>query len=286
MLAVSGATGGVGKRVAARLAAAGVDQRLLVRDPRRAPSLARAEVSEPTEYADREAMLRALDGVDTLFLVSASESEDRVTDHRRAVDAARDAGVSRIVYLSFQGAAEFCTFTFGRDHWHTEQYIRKSGLDFTFLRDSLYLAAVVSFVGDDGVIRGPAGRGQVAAVAHDDVADTAATILINGDDSGRTYDLTGPEALGLADIAQIIGRASGRDIRYHDETIEEAYASRAAYGAPEFAVTGWVSSYQAIAAGELSNVSDAIERVTGHAPMGLPEYLARHPASIARLTRP
>lgn len=286
MIAITGATGAVGNRVAARLAAAGTPQRLVVRDPRRAPSLAGATVSEPAPYADRDAMRRALDGVDTLFLVSAHEAEGRVAEHRTAIDAARDAGVSRVVYLSFQGAAEHCTFTFGRDHWHTEQYIRDSGLEFTFLRDSLYLAALVGFVGDDGVIRGPAGDGRVAAVAHDDVADVAASILVDGDDSGRTYDLTGPEAIGLADAARIIGNACGREITYHDEALEEAYASRAGYDAKQFEVTGWVSSYEAIAAGELANVSDTVERITGHAPMGLPEYLTRHPAGIHRLMGP
>ena len=283
MFAITGATGAVGKRVAARLAAAGAQQRLVVRDPTRAPSLSGVEVSAPAEFADRESMVRAFDGTDTVFLVSGREAANRVDEHRSAVDAAVRAGVSRIVYLSFQGAAEFCTFTFGRDHWHTEQYIRHCGLEFTFLRDSLYLGAVVSFVGDDGVIRGPAGDGRVAAVAHDDVADVAASILVDGDTSGRTYDVTGPDAISLAEAAQIIGRACGRDITYHDETIEEAYASRAPYAAEEFEVTGWVSSYQAIAAGELSKVSDTVERITGHAPMGLPEYLTRHPASITRL---
>lgn len=284
MFAITGATGAIGKRVAARLAAAGTAQRLVVRDPQRAPALSGVEVSEPADYGDRDAMTRAFDGVSTVFMVSAKESQNRVEEHRSVVDAAMQAGVSRIVYLSFQGAAEFCTFTFGRDHWHTEQYIRDSGLEFTFLRDSLYLGALVSFVGDDGVIRGPAGSGQVAAVAHDDVADVAASLLVDGDASGRTYDITGPEAISMADVARIIGHATGREIAYHDESIEEAYASRAVYGATEFEVTGWVSSYQAIAAGELSKVSDAVERITGHAPMGLPEYVARHPASIARLS--
>lgn len=286
MFAITGATGAVGKRVAARLAATEAPQRLVVRDPSRAPALPGAQVSEPAEYADRAAMTRAFDGADTVFMVSAKESANRVDEHRTVVDAAVDAGVSRIVYLSFQGAAEFCTFTFGRDHWHTEQYIRDSGLEFTFLRDSIYLAGVIAFVGDDGVIRGPAGTGRVAAVAHDDVADVAASQLVDGDASGRTYDVTGPEAISMLDVARIIGNATGREIGYYDESIEEAYASRAGYDAQEFEVTGWVSSYQAIAAGELAKVSDAVERITGHAPMGLPEYLQRHPASIARLTRP
>lgn len=283
MFAITGATGAVGSRVAARLAAADAEQRLVVRDPRRAPQLPGAEVGAPADYADATAMRRAFDGIETVFLVSARESAERVSEHRTAIDAAVAAGVTRIVYLSFQGAAEFCTFTFGRDHWHTEQYVRESGLRFTFLRDCLYLDAVVGFVGGDEVIRGPAGTGRVAAVAHDDVADVAASILVDGDESGRTYDLTGPEALSMEDVARIVGRACGRPITYHDETIAEAYASRAAHVVPEFEVTGWVSSYQAIAAGELANVGDAVERVTGHAPMGLPEYLSRHPAAIAHL---
>lgn len=273
----------MGSRVAARLAAAGAPARLVSRDPRRAPDLAGVEVSAPADYADAEAMRRAFDGAHTVFLVSARESAQRVAEHRSAIDAAVDAGVRRIVYLSFQGAAEYCTFTFGRDHWHTEQYVRGCGLDFTFLRDSLYLGAVVGFVGDDGVIRGPAGAGRVAAVAHDDVADVAASILVDGDESGRTYDVTGPEAISMEDVARVVGRACGQEISYHEETITEAYASRAAHAVPEFEVTGWVSSYQAIAAGELADVSDAVERITGHAPMGLPEYLTRHPAAIAHL---
>lgn len=283
MYAITGASGAIGNRVAARLAAAGVDQRLVVRDPSRAPAYPSAQVSGPAEYADQEAMRQAFAGADTVFLVSARESADRVAEHRSAVDAAVEVGVERIVYLSFQGAAEFCTFTFGRDHWHTEQYIRESGLDFTFLRDSLYLAGIVSFVGEDAVLRGPAGDGQVAAVAHDDVADVAASILVDGDESGRTYDVTGPEAISMLDAARIIGHAAGRRITYLDETVEEAYASRAGFDASQCEITGWVSSYQAIAAGELAAVSDTVERVTGHSPMGLPEYLTRHPAALAHL---
>ena len=75
---------------------------------------------------------------ETLFLVSGRESANRLAEHRSAVDAAVRAGVQRIVYLSFLGAAADCTFTFGRDHWHTEQHITATGLRHTFLRDSLY----------------------------------------------------------------------------------------------------------------------------------------------------
>ncbi|MYV99928.1 NAD(P)H-binding protein, partial [Streptomyces sp. SID3343] len=107
----------------------------------------------------------------------AHESPDRVHEHTTAVDAAVAAGVERIVYVSFVGAAPDATFTFARDHWFTEQHIRASGLRFTFLRDNFYLAALPAMTGTDGAIRGPAGGGRVGAVAHDDIADAAAAVL-------------------------------------------------------------------------------------------------------------
>ena len=157
----------------------------MVRDPARAPDLPGAEVAQAA-YGDTTALLDALDGVQTLMLLSATESADRVSLHKATVDAAVAAGVQRIVYTSFVGAAPDATFTFARDHWHTEQHIRSTGVDFTFLRDNLYLDFVPGFVGEDGVIRGPAGDGRVAAVARDDVAAVAARVLVGlGGTRGR-----------------------------------------------------------------------------------------------------
>src|SRR5213080_1228271 len=116
VLAVTGSTGNVGGRVARLLSAAGVPQRLVVRDPGRAPALDGADVTQ-AGYGDGAAARRALAGVDTLFMVSGAESADRVDQHRTFVDAAASAGVRRIVYLSFYGAAPDATFTLARDHW-------------------------------------------------------------------------------------------------------------------------------------------------------------------------
>ena len=100
-------------------------------------------------------------------MVSASESADRVAQHVAFIDAAARAGVGHVVYISFFGAAPDATFTLARDHYATEEHLRASGMDFTFLRDNLYADFLPALVGDDGVIRGPAGRGRVAAVAQD-----------------------------------------------------------------------------------------------------------------------
>lgn len=277
-VAITGATGHIGGQVARLLATSGLRQRLVVRDAARAPELPGAEVATVQSYGDDAGMRRALAGIGTLFLVSATESPDRRHQHDTAVDCSVAAGVERIVYLSFFGAAPEATFTFARDHWHTEQHIRRSGLKFTFLRDNMYADFMPHLAGADGVIRGPAGDGQFAPVAQRDVAEVAATILAaayghaalgKSPHDGATYDLTGPELVSMRDIAAIISTSTGRDITFHDETVPEAYESRASYHAPDWEVDAWVSTYTAIAAGELAPVSSAVADITGRAPTRL-----------------
>ena len=288
LLAVTGATGAVGGRVARRLASRGVEQRLVVRDAARAPEVAGAQVAQ-AEFGDAEAMREALRDVTTLLLISASEAADRVRLHASAIDAAVAAGVSRIVYVSFLNAAADATFTFARDHWHTEEHIREAGIAHTFLRDSLYQDVFPYFVGSDGVLRGPAADGRVGAVARDDIADAAVGVLLGAgrasSHDGRTYDLTGPRAMTLYEMAEDMSRASGQDITYHPETLEEAYASRSSYGAPDWEVAGWVTTYAAIAAGELDVVTDAVEQLSGHPPQRFDEFLEATRDAITRLRR-
>lgn len=107
-LGITGATGRLGGRVARRLAALGLGQRLLVRDPSRAPALAGAPAVR-APFADTQAVIAALTGVRTVLMVSASESAERVAEHTAFVDAAAQAGVEHLVYISFYGAAADCT---------------------------------------------------------------------------------------------------------------------------------------------------------------------------------
>lgn len=277
-IGVTGATGRLGGRVARRLADAGVVQRLLVRDVSRAPSLPGATAAR-APYGDADAARSALDGLHTVLMVSASESADRVDQHRSFVDAAVAAGVRHLVYVSFSGAAADCTFTLGRDHFATEQHVRASGLASTFLRDGFYADFMPALVGDDGVLRGPAGDGRVAVVAQDDIAEVAATVLQHADEhAGATYTLTGPQALSLDEVAATLSAALGRPVRYERESVEQAYASRAGYDAPPWQLDAWVSTYTAIAAGEVAEVTDDVPRLTGHPATTLAELLRRGPA--------
>lgn len=283
---MTGVTGGVGGRVAARLEASGVRLRGVARDLARVPAIAGLEAVAMGRagYRDQAALTEALGGCETLFLVSATEAEQRVVEHAHAIRAAVDAGVARIVYTSFLGADPDATFTFAQDHFATERLIRESGLAWTFLRDSQYLDFLPRLVGEDGVIRGPAYEGRCAWVARDDVADAAAAVLSDpGAHDGKVYDLTGPEAHTLTEAAEVLSSVTGREITFKNETVQGAYESRAHLDVPDWKLDGWVTSYVAIGAGEMDVVSDAVPTLTGHAAVGLREWLEANPEAWAHL---
>jgi uncharacterized protein YbjT (DUF2867 family) len=283
LVAVTGATGAVGGAVARRLADRGLPQRLVVRDPTRLGLLDGADVRTVAGYGAREDMEAALRGVDTLLLIPAAESADRIAEHKAAVDAAVAAGVRRIVYLSVQSAAADAVFTLARDHWATEEHIRASGLAHAFPRMSLYVDFVPRMIGADGVIAGPAGDGRVALVSRADVSDVLVALLATEQHDGDPFDVTGREALTFAEIAAITAAASGKRIVFRDETPAEARASRAAYGAPDWQLEAWISTYAAVAAGELAALSDAVARLAGHVPVTLAEFLRARPACLAHV---
>jgi NAD(P)H dehydrogenase (quinone) len=307
MIAVTGATGEIGRRVAERLAKRDVEQRLIVRDPERAPRLPGATIARINSYADAAAMGSALEGVKTLFLVSARDmmgviiqsienkvtipAYDRVQQHMAAVSAAASAGVERIVYLSFVSAAADATFILSRDHFHTEEFIRSSGLKYTFLRQNFYMDKVPFLIARSDVIRAPAGNGRVSWVSRDDIADVAVNVLISSGQEDCTYDITGPEALTMEETAERLSEATGRTITYQPQTPHEARLMRTTSrmaemeehrreltgnGLTDYEVEVWVSHYLQIATGETAIVSDAVPRICGRPAESLAQNLQKH----------
>jgi uncharacterized protein YbjT (DUF2867 family) len=290
VIGVTGATGALGGRVAERLARTpDVRLRLVVRHAGRAPQLpGAAVVANPGGYADGAGFAAALEGVHTLYLVSAAEAEDRLSQHYTAVDAAAAAGVQRIVYTSFLEARPDSTFTLGRQHALTEDRIRSTGVRATFLRHGFYADFVPFFATlRDGraVIAAPAGDGRASFVSRDDLADVAAAVLLRQDTDldGQALEVTGPEAITLAEAAAVLAEVTGVPAEYRPETVEEAWASRRPSGHPDWEIEGWVTSYLAIAAGELATVSDVVPTVTGHPSTTVAEHLRRHPEDWAHL---
>jgi NAD(P)H dehydrogenase (quinone) len=317
MLAITGAAGQVGGRVARRLAALGVKQRLIVREPAKISRLPGADIAGASSYGHAVEMGRALKGVKTLFLVSARDkmgvahnaaaatgstvAYNREQQQISAVDAAAAVGVRHIVYLSFLNAAPDATFVLARDHFNTEAHIRSLGIDFTFLRMSLFADHVPVNISADGVFRAPAGEGRAAWVTKDDLADVAVAVLTGRGHAGKTYDVTGPEALTMDQTALCLATATRRPISYQRMTPPQARATRASSGLDRFeaqrrAATGsgvtdyevevWVSHFSQIATGELDTVSDTVPRLTGRPAQSLADFLEAHPESYRHLLSP
>lgn len=219
--------------------------------------------------------------------MSAAEAENRLQQHLTAVGAAAAAGVRRIVYTSFLGARPEAVFTLARQHAATEQALAATGIRHTALRHSMYADFVPFFAtAEDGgaVIAAPAGHGRASFVSRDDLADVAAAVLLDGSaDHDGVLDVTGPEALTLAEAAATLAEVTGRRVTYYDQTIEEAWATRRPSGAPDWEIEGWVTSYLAIAAGELATVTDVVPRLTGHPARTVAEHLRGHPDDWAHL---
>ncbi len=283
LIGVTGSTGQLGGRVAARLATLEQPQRLIVRDLARAPHFPGAETVQAA-YEDGPAMQAALHGVQTLFLVSGTGT-GRLKQHYSAIDTAVAAGVERIVYTSFLSAAPQSTFTHAREHYLTEQHIRASGRRYTFLRPGFYLDSVPHWFSAEGVIQGPAGDGTIAWVSRDDLADVAVAVLTTEGHDGASYDITGARAFTLAEATKEFSRVTGLATTYQPETLAEARASRAKYNPSEWELEAWISTYVAIATGEMSVVSHSVQALTGHAPQSFADYLQKHRESYQHITR-
>lgn len=274
-ISITGVTGNLGGTVAKLVSEKGIKARHLARNTEKAEKMGFENVFK-AGYDNSEDTVKALEGVDVLFMVSASENPERVRQHKEFIDSAKSAGVKHIVYTSFYNASPDSIFTLGRDHAATEEYIKNNGFTYTFIRDNFYMDFFVDMCVNYGEIKGPANDGKVSAVVRRDIAEVIAEILGAPEKwENQTLNMTGPEELTMAEIVEIVGKHLGKEIPYINETVEEAYESRKAWEAEEWEYDSWVSTYTAIAEGEQSGLSGDIEKVLGRRPVSLREYLGR-----------
>jgi putative oxidoreductase len=274
-IAVTGVTGNLGGMVSGLCKKNGIEVRNLARNVEKAEKIGFSNVFK-SSYDKSEDTVKSLEGIEVLFMVSGSENPNRIQQHKDFIDVAKIVGVSHIIYLSFYNASKNSIFTLGRDHYATEEYIKENGFKYTFLRDNFYVDFFVDLCREYSEIKGPAGNGKVSAVVRSDVSEVVAKILENpGKWENQTLNMTGPEELSMTEIVKTVSEYFGKEIKYIEETVEEAYESRKIWKAEQWEYDSWVSTYTAIAENEQSGISNDIEKVLGRKATSLVEYLEK-----------
>src|SRR6266404_6845697 len=232
---VTGATGTVGRDVAKQLSRKGPAVRAGVRDQVKARKRFGDEIDLVTfDFQDVGSFGGALDGVKKVFLLPPL-TPSQVELANAFVDAAKRAGVRHIVKLSAIGADAAPPFTVGKWHAANEQHIRESGLGFTFLRPNSFMQNFTTyFPPRDGAIYLPWGNGTASFVDTRNIASVAAEALTSNGDEEKIYILTGPAALGIAEVVQILSEVAGREFKYVDVPEEAARDGMLQAGVPKW----------------------------------------------------
>lgn len=253
MIAVTGATGQLGRLVISGLRSKVPASEIvaLARTPANAANLGIA-VRE-ADYDRREMLESALNGVDILLLISANELGKRTTQHRNVIEAAKKAGVKRIVYTSLLHA-DTSPLSLAEEHLATERALEVSGIPFTILRNGWYTENYTGSIPGAlaaGAVVGSAGTGRIASAARADYANAAVAVLTSDGHDGKTYELAGDQAWTLSDLAAEVSRQTGRTIPYTNLPEAEYAAVLTKVGLPDVLA-------QAIAGFDVAASQDAL----------------------------
>lgn len=260
---VVGATGEVGGRVKQGLEARGVSVRGACRDPGRAAT-AHGGAWVELDLERPQTFRRALEGVDRAFLIARPGDDDPDRVGGPFIEAARDAGVARVVDLSAMGVELEPDFGLRR----LEVLIEGSGLTFTHLRPNFFMQVfmVPPLLGQilaTGSLRLPAADARLSYVDTRDIGEVAVAVLTDEAHSGKAYTLTGPESLDHHEVARRLSDVTGRRILYEPMTDQEAGVVMASAGLGPGRVERLLGFYRRVRAGHSAPVSDDVETVLG-----------------------
>ncbi|WP_329275726.1 NAD(P)H-binding protein [Streptomyces sp. NBC_01451] len=280
MLIVTGATGHLGSLIVNRLLERIPADRIgvSVRDVSKAAGLAERGVRvRAGDFTEPDSLKHAFEGAERVLVVSAAiRGGGALTANSAAIDAAREAGAQRILYTSHQAASPVSLFPPQQVHAATEEHLKRQGVPYTALRNGFYASALGYYIGSalkTGTLAVPQD-GPVSWTAHEDVAEAAALSLAeNGGLEGVTPPLTAPRALDFADVADVLGRITGRTVTRvvmdDDEWVSAAVAGGMPRPAAEFSLTMFAASRN----GEFNVTDPTLEATIGHPAKTVHEVL-------------
>jgi NAD(P)H dehydrogenase (quinone) len=289
MILVTGATGQYGTKVLEHLLTKDIEApriSALVRDAAKGQHLQDQGIElRVGNYADVDSLVRALQGVDTLLLVSSNDRgavENRTAHHLNVIQAAKTAQVKHLVYTSFVTKPAFQNSAiagFLTSHAQTEQAIKDSGLTYTILQNGIYLEMIPIFAGaqvaETGVILFPAQAGKANWVLRAELAEAAAHVLTTQGHENKTYVLVNTEATSFQDIAQDLSEHLGKDIRYQSPPVEEFQAILQQAGVPEVYIGMFAMWASAVAQGMLEVEDSTLATFLGRQPTTTAQFITQ-----------
>lgn len=275
MILITGASGNVGREVLKQVALTGAKVRAAYQDAGRAYPPAGVE-TVTIDYSRPDTVHAALKGIDHVFLVGPPTAELPMLE-RKAINVIKQSDVEHVVKLSAMGGREA---TFTRHHAESEDYIRSTGVPFTFLRANGFMQNIVAFsaqsIGTQDVFYGTEGDGKVSQIDIRDVAAVAVKTLTEPGHTGKVYTLTGPEALSNAQIAGLFTKAMGREIRFVNLPAEQLKPAMVAAGLPEWTADAVLDLQRLYREDKAATVTDDVERILGRKPISYADFLEDH----------
>ena len=283
MILVTGSTGRVGGEVVRQLVAAGASVRAFVRGgPAAASKLPAGVEIAHGDFEHPDTLAAAMRGIDKIYLLVPGTPQ-MPAQEAAAIDAARRAGVKHVVKHSVMGARE-PAIALARLHRTSESVIEASGLAWTFVRPGSFMTNALDWapsIKSQGAVFQPLGEGRVAMVDPRDIAAVAVKALTEPGHEGKAYDVTGGQALSMAEHVKIIGDAIGKPVRYID--IPEAGAREMMQNKlhmPPPVIDGLLEVFARIKAGKAAHVSDDVQRMTGKPPRRFDAWVAENVAAF------
>jgi len=272
MILITGASGNVGKEVLKQIAATGAKVRAAFQTVTKAAAAPSGVEIATMDYNKPETLQSALKGVDRIFLVGPPTPNLPALE-RKAIDEIKQSGVRHVVKLSAMGGRDAI---FPRQHADSEDYIKSSGVAYTFLRPNGFMQNFITYNGatikTQNAFYGSQGDGKVSHIDLRDIAAVAVKTLTEGGHEDKAYTLTGPEALSNARVAEILSEDTGREIKYVDLTAEQFKQALLGAGLPEWSANALVDLQQFYRRGGVSAVTRDVEQLLGRKPTSFEQF--------------
>jgi uncharacterized protein YbjT (DUF2867 family) len=282
---ITGATGTVGSETVKALAGEDVKTRVGVHSIIKADRFRALPNIEPVhlDFDDPVTLEAAFTGVTKAFLITPF-TEDQVSMAKTMIDYAVKTGVQHLVRLSASGADAEPGIQLGRWHREAEEYLIHSGIPYTILRPSGFMQNFVNYAADgirnDNKIYMPVGSGKVSYIDARDIAAVAKVVLTQPGHENKIYELTGPEAVSVNDVAHAITQATNRVIAYIDVPEEAASAAMAQQHMPPWMVNAMMELNGIYKAGYGAQVSDTVEKLTGQPARTISDFAQDYASSF------